>query len=203
MKLLKAVVIPPMIFVISTNIISCNKNIPAIVNNTVVNTTEMSFLHESTKLNVDISSPVIEDSTENIIELIDARILWIKEHLNSFICIEESNEDYYDGNYLVCRRFYQYLDSQSLSSSADVNSYTLYYDEHENLIYADIIRYRGPLYSIYIQDNELLHVEVGPFSSERGTYVNGNIADVEKIIKEDAYFIFILEDIAICLENAH
>lgn len=190
MKISKAVAILPMIFVISANVVGCNKNISTTVNNTVEN--------------MDISSSFTLDSVENIMECIDARILWIKEHSDGFTCIEEDiYKDCYDGNNLICRSFYQVLDSKSLSYSADANEYTLYYDEYENLIYADITHYRGPLYSIYIQDNELLHVEVGPFSYEGGVFVNGNIADVENAIKEDASFNFILEDFTICLENAH
>ncbi len=146
---------------------------------------------------------IVLGNVENIMEDIDARVLWIKEYLDTFTCVQgELYEDYYDGNDLVYRSFYQLLDSQSLSSFDDSDEYILYFDQSGNLIYSDIAHYRGPMYSIYFHENMLLHTEVGPFYTG-GTFASGSLTDVENAIKEDAYFNFILEDIEICLKNEH
>ena len=61
---------------------------------------------------------------------------------------------------------------------------------------------RGALYSIYFHNNELLHVEVGPFL-EGGLSINGGMEKVEAVIKKDSSFNFVQEDISSCLESAY
>ena len=58
---------------------------------------------------------------------------------------------------------------------------------------------RDRSYSIYYHNDKLLHVEVGPFI-KGGLFINGNMANVENVIKKDPSFAFVLEDNSLCLE---
>ena len=188
-----------MIFVISVLIMGCTKNAPITASSNVE--ANILFSNDAIHLSGDTQNSIAVDNVENIKEDIEARVLWIKEHLDTFTCVQgELYKDYYDGNDLVYRSFYQFLDSQSLSSSTDSDEYILYFDESGNLIYSDITHYRGPMYSIYFHENMLLHTEVGPFHTG-GTFVTGSLSDVENVIKEDSSYNFIMDDVAICLEN--
>lgn len=200
-KLLSIVVIAAMIGVTSATIVGCSKNIPVAVHNTMISKISMMSF-ESDDTNKITLSPAEDESIQSVMEHIDIRILGIKNNLDSFTCIDNNEElNYYDGNNLVCRWFYNCFEPESLSG-AEFVFYELYYDEYNNLIFADITHYRGPAYSIYFQNNELLHVEVGAATSER-TSVNGDITALEDAIREDAYLAFVLEDMAICLEHAY
>lgn len=199
MKVFKFSVITTLILAISVFIMACIKSNPITADSNVV--TNISSSDEGIRLNLDTPNFLAVDNVENIVEDIDARILWIKEHLDTFTCVKgELYKDYYDGNNLVYRSFYQFLNSQSLSSSTDSDEYILFYDESGNLIYSDIIHYRGPMYSIYFHENMLLYTEVGSFDAG-GAFAKGSLTDIENVIKEDASFDFILEDFTICLKN--
>ena len=128
---------------------------------------------------------------KHIMGKIEARVKQVKDRLNG-----EFYRDHYDRDNLMFRHFDRGVEGESLAV------YDLYYDEKGKLIYADITHYRGALYSIYFHNNELLHVEVGPFS-EGGLSINGGMEKVEAVIKKDSSFNFVQEDISSCLESAY
>lgn len=141
----------------------------------------------------------LSEDVKKTMDDIDKRVAWINNNLNSFTCREENDyTDYLEGNHLVYREFYNIVDC--FVSSRGASRYTLYYDENGKWIYADIARYRGALYSMYIQDNGIFHVETGPFE-QGGPVVNGDLTDVIHFVKEYPGFGFILEDYGLCLEN--
>ncbi len=135
--------------------------------------------------------------SENIIETIDKRVSSTNESMERLICEDgEFYKDYYDGNVLVYRSFTYDIDHESYAL------YDFYYDERGLLIYCDITHYRGPAYSIYFSDDDLYHVEVGPFIKD-GVFINGDLVNVENAIKEDSYYTFVLTDLALCLEHSY
>ncbi len=140
---------------------------------------------------VDSSKSLIGNDIENTMQKIDSRVAKIKNSLNY-----EYYKDYYDKGILVFRYFKHDFDKE-LSAE-----YNLYYDEQGKLIYAEITHYRGVLYSIYFHNDELLHVEVGPFF-EGGPYINGGMENVKAVIKKDSSYAFVLDDISLCLEHAY
>ena len=128
---------------------------------------------------------------DNIMHKIDSRVTKVKDLINY-----KYYKDHYDRVILMFRYFEHDFDQES---SAD---YYLYYDEKGKLIYAEITHYRDAAYSIYFHNDELLHVEVGPFS-EGGPSINGDMANVKDIINKDSSYAFVLEDISLCLEHAY
>ena len=151
---------------------------------------------------------------DNIIQDIDDRVSWIKEGLGEFIHkdgelfgghyegfsyeISENFRDYYYGDSLLHRIFSRDIDHENFVV------YSMFYGKYDNLIYAEMVHYRGAMYSMYFSEDALVHTEVGPFSySEGAPFVNGDLAHVKAVIKEDGFFVFILEDLAACLENAY
>jgi len=144
---------------------------------------------------IDAENSLAESDIDDIMQNIDERVLKINENL---VCPDGDtfSKDCYDGEILVYRRFACYFDHESSAS------YILYYDEYGYLIYADITHYRGALYSIYFHNDKLLHVEVGPFLTGE-SFINGGIENVESVIKKDDFYLFVLEDITICLEKAY
>ena len=127
----------------------------------------------------------------NIIKDIDDRVSLINNRINY-----DWYNDYYDGDIVMYRQFYNGVEGDSLTV------FFLYYDEEGKLIYADIGHYRAADYSIYFHNNVLLYVQVGPFYSE-GKFINGDINDVQVIITEDPIYTFVLEDLAFCLSHAY
>ncbi len=134
-------------------------------------------------------------STEDLNDImgeIDSRVKKINDGLN-----HELYKDHYDGDILM----YHYFD-RGVSEQDSYADYCLYYDEQGKLIYADISHYRGALYSIYFYNDELLHVEVGPFY-EGGISIKGDMKNVKDVIKKDPSYEFVLEDSSLCLEQAY
>lgn len=140
------------------------------------------------KLNKSLSAKDIKSAMQKT----DSRVKKVKDRLNG-----ELYKDYYDGDILMFRYFENGTEQESFTA------YWLYYDEQGKLIYADITHYRGAAYSIYFYNDELLHVEVGPFSYEDDLSINGDMADVKDVIKKDSHYAFVLEDNALCLEYAY
>jgi hypothetical protein len=153
-------------------------------------------------------------SVEAIIRGIDDRVEWIIRGLGQFIHKEgafwggnfegfayttnDGFADYYDDGILVYRRFIQVYDEYRFVW------YNLFYDEYGNLIYANITHYRGASYFIHFHNDDLLHVKVGPFSSSKeAPFIDGGLQHAKGIIEEHPYFVFVLEDLAVCLENAY
>ena len=79
----------------------------------------------------------------------------------------------------------------------------MYYGENGKLIFAEITHYRGALYSIYFHDDELLHKKIGSFNRTSEISINGDLAHVEAVIREDYRYAFVLDDLEICLEYAY
>lgn len=129
---------------------------------------------------------------ENIIRETDFKVKRTKSKKDF-----DFNRDYYDEDIPVFRHFENVIDHEQFTQ------YYLYYNEQGKLIYAEIAHYRGALYSIYYHEDELLHVEVGSFSKDSDVSVNGDMADVEAVIKKDSHYAFILEDNSLCLEYAY
>lgn len=129
---------------------------------------------------------------KSIMQNIDLQVKKIKNRINF-----NFNKEYYDGDIPVFRHFENGMEQEMFTQ------YYLYYNEQGKLIYAEITHYRGALYSIYYHKDELLHVEVGSFSYEGDLSINGDIADVETVIKKDSDYAFILEDNSLCLRNAY
>lgn len=129
---------------------------------------------------------------KNIMQKVDSRVKTIKDKIKDNFC-----KDYYDGDVPIFRYF-----ENDNNEQESVTEYGLYYDEQGKLIYADITHYRGALYSIYFYNDELLHTEVGPFS-EGELSINGDMADVEAVVKKDHSYTFVQEDISFCLEHAY
>ena len=140
------------------------------------------------KLALDSSKYFSDEDIKNIMHKTDSRVKKVKDRIN-----HNFYKDYYDGDIPMFRYFNNGMEQESLTE------YWLYYDERGKLIYADITHYRGASYSIYYHDDELLHVEVGPFF-EGGLFINGNMVNVETVIKKDPSYAFVLEDNSLCLE---
>lgn len=192
MKMSKISIILSLVIIFSVLIFAYCKN-NAINVSSPKNLTSMVSPKDNDKSDVDMPTPITEETTGSIIHNIDDRVSWIKECSKSFICKEgEGCWDCYDGNSLVHRSFFYNFDHESFVV------YNLYYDEFGNLIYADIAHYRSTLYSIYFHNDGLLYAYV-----DKGSYINGDLAHVEAVIKEDANYAFILEDLALCLEHAY
>ena len=128
---------------------------------------------------------------KNIMRKIDSRVTKVK-HITNY----EYGKDYYDKDILVYRYFKHVFGKESLAG------YDLYYDEQGKLIYAEIAHYRDALYNIYFHNDELLHVEVGPFG-DGDPYINGDMANVKSVIKKDPSYSFVLEDLSLCLGHAY
>lgn len=150
-----------------------------------------SSMLSNDKLSLDSSKHFSDKDIKNIMQKIDFRVEKIKDGIN-----HNFYKDYYDGDVPMFRYFKNGIEQESLTE------YCLYYDEQGKLIYADITHYRGASYSIYYYNDELLHVEVGPFY-ESGLSINGDMADVETVIKKDTSYAFVLEDNSLCLEYAY
>jgi len=143
------------------------------------------------KLELDSSTHLSAKDIENIMQKIDSRVTKVKDSLNY-----EFYKDHYDRDILVFRYFDHDLDKESFTE------YFLYYDEQGKLIYAEITHYRDAAYSIYFHNDELLHVEAGPFF-DGGPYINGDLANVKAVINKVSSYAFVLDDIALCLEHAY
>jgi hypothetical protein len=139
----------------------------------------------------DVSNPLTSDAVKSIMQDIDNRVSWIKVHID-----HQWYDDHYEGDTAIYRYFAQGVEDDS------VTTYFLYYDKYGKLIYSEIAHYRAALYSIFFHSNELLYVEVGPFHAG-GTFINGNISDVQTVIAEDPSYAFVLEDLAFCLSHAY
>ena len=127
----------------------------------------------------------------NIMQEIDSRVKEVNDRLK-----DEFYEDHYDNDILMFRYFDNGAEQESLTQ------YYLYYNEQGKLIYADIVHYRDALYSIYFNNDELLHTEVGPVS-EGELFINGDMENVKDIIEKDPGYAFVLEDYSLCLEKAY
>lgn len=152
-----------------------------------------SYLNADAVNNNVESGDITSESSDvkSIMQNIDLQVKKIKNRINF-----NFNKEYYDGDIPVFRHFENGIEQQSFTQ------YDLYYNEQGKLIYAEITHYRGALYSIYYHKDGLLHVEVGPFY-EGGLSINGDMADVETVIKKDSHYAFILEDNSLCLEYAY
>ena len=124
------------------------------------------------------------DVVKNIMQDIDNRVVWVQARIEY-----KWYEDHYDDDTVIYRSLEQGAEDDSLTS------YYLYYDERGKLIYAEIAHYRSALYSIYFHDDQLLHVEVGPFSYAGGLFIHGDISNVQVVITEDPSYAFVLEDL--------
>ena len=191
MKLYKVVGIIISIITVSLVLLAlCIKNIPdTSTKSTIVSNTASP--NSNDKLLMDTPKPLSSKDIKNIMKEIDSRVKKVNDRLNY-----EIREDYYDGDILIFRYFDNDMEQESYAQ------YCLYYNEQGKIIYADITHYRGALYSIYYHNDELLHVEVGPFF-EGGLFINGNMADVKAVIEKDPSYDFVLEDNSLCLEYAY
>lgn len=143
------------------------------------------------KLVLDSSKHLNVKDIKNIMREIDSRVKKVNDRLNG-----EFYKDHYDKDILMFRYFERGVEQESFAR------YYLYYNEQGKLIYADITHHRGALYSIYFHNDELLHVEVGPFV-EGGLFINGDVANVEAVIKKDPSYDFVMKDNSLCLEYAY
>lgn len=188
MKLYKVVGIIVLIIIVSLTLSVLHiKNAPDIsTKSTIVSNNASSDGID--KLALDSSKRLSNEDIKNIMHKTDSRVKKVKDKINY-----NFYKDYYDGDIPVFRYFNNDMEQESLTE------YWLYYDERGKLVYADITHYRGASYSIYYHNDKLLHVEVGPFI-EGGLFINGNMANVENVIKKDPSFAFVLEDTSLCLE---
>lgn len=143
------------------------------------------------KLDLYSAEDLNDNDIKNIMHKIDFRVKQVKNNINQNFYM-----DHYDGDILMFR----YFDTGDLQES--YTTYYLYYNKQGRIIYAEIAHYRGALYSIYFHNDELFHVEVGPFV-EDGLSINGNMADVETVIEKDPSYTFVREDSSFCLDNAY
>lgn len=151
-------------------------------------------------LEVDVSALSTEDDIGKTIQDINDRVLWINENLENLVCKDfDGYDDYYNENQLVLRKIFYKFSDEPYSPYA---WYELYYNEFEKVIYADIFHYRAAVYDMYFHNSLLLYTEVGPFKTG-GTFVNGDINQIEEAISKEEFFIFVLQDIEICLEYAY
>lgn len=198
MKVTKTFWIFIMIVIISTFIVGCAQR--GLIAASSLGEKNKST-NESVQSNENEPTSRTVDNAMSIMDNIDARVSWIKENLGNLTFRDEYDcEDYFDGNHLAYRKFYKIVDCPTATSEEDDNEYILYYDKNGKWIYADIIRYRAAVYSMYIKDNDIFHVEVGPFETG-GIAINGDLADVINFVKKNTDFGFVLEDYGICLEN--
>ncbi len=123
---------------------------------------------------------------------IDKSVSNTKEKLN-----HDLYRDFYEENILIYKFAQYYVDDETKTF------FYLYYDDLGKLIFADITHYRGASYTIYFENDELLYVNVGPFSTDSKIYAKGGIKEVKETIVKDDYYSFILEDIDLCLTYAY
>ena len=140
---------------------------------------------------MDSSMDLSAKDMKNIMQKIDSRVRKVNDSLN-----DEFYKDHYEKDVPIFRYFKRGVGQESLAE------YYLYYNKQGKLIYADITHYRDALYSIYFHNDELLHVEVGPFS-EGGLFINGGMENIKEVIKKDPSYAFVLEDSSLCLEYAY
>ncbi len=188
MKLYKVVGIIVFIIIVSLTLsVLYIKNAPdTSTKSTIVSNNASSDSND--KLALDSSKHLSDEDIKNIMHKTDSRVKKINDKINY-----NFYKDYYDGDIPMFRYFNNDMEQESLTE------YWLYYDERGKLVYADITHYRGASYSIYYHNDKLLHVEVGPFI-KGGLFINGNMANVENVIKKDPSFAFVLEDNSLCLE---
>lgn len=151
---------------------------------TIVSNTESSY--SSNEFALDSSKHLSDKDIKNIMKKTDSRVEKVNDRIHN-----NYYKDYYDGDIPM----FKYFENEELSAD-----YFLYYDERGKLIYADITHYRAASYSIYYYNDELLHVEVGPFL-EGELSINGDMANVESVIKQEPRYAFVLEDNSLCLEH--
>ena len=132
------------------------------------------------------------DTAEKIMSNIDNRVSWIKDRID-----HHWYNDYYDDDTVI----YRYFDCDAGSDS--FTTYDSYYNELGKLIYVEIAHYRAAQYSIFFNNNKLLHLAVGPFSYSGGPFINGDISDVQTVVADDPSYAFVLEDLAFCLCHAY
>ncbi len=123
---------------------------------------------------------------------IDKRVASTKEKLNS-----DYYREFYEENVLIYRFAEYYVDDETKIF------FDLYYDDLGKLIFADITHYRGAAYTMYFENDELLYVNVGPFSTDSNIYAKGGIKEVNEAIAKDNHYSYILEDIDLCLNYAY
>jgi len=159
-------------------IIDRNNNI-IISNNTDLEYTDTPYPLES------------KNCKSEIMKDIDKRVSWIEKRIN-----HQWYNEHRDGNITI----YKYIDYDADEESFSVS---LYYNDEGKLIYAVITHYRAEVYSIYFDNDELLYVEVGPYSIDGGVYIEGGITDVQVAITKYPHYAFVLNDLAICLSHAY
>ena len=141
-------------------------------------------------------------SQKAILQEINERVSWINENAEQSAKEEfsDDNADYgytqYINNILVCRYFSYYFDHERFAV------YVLYYSESGQLIYADISHYRGTMYSIYFQNDELFYVDVES-SIGKETSIRGGMEEINNAIETSDEYSFVLEDIRVCLAYAY
>ena len=192
MKLYKLVVVIVLLITVSLTLFGVYAKVTPNTGSKGVITSNATSSDSDDELSLDSSMHLSDKDIKNIMREIDSRVKEVKGRLNY-----EFYKDHYDRDIPVFRYFNRGVVEQD--SYAD---YCLYYNEQGKLIYADITHYRGALYSIYFHDDELLHVEVGPFS-EGGLFIKGDMANVKAVIKKDPSYAFVLEDNSLCLEYAY
>lgn len=188
MKLFKSVGITVFVIIVSLVLLVLY------INNTSDTSTKVSNNASSDsndKSALDSSKHFADKDVKNIMHKTDSRVKKVKDKINY-----NFYKDYYDGDIPMFRYFNNDMEQESLTE------YWLYYDERGKLVYADIAHYRDAAYSIYYHNDKLLHVEVGPYI-KGGLFINGNMANVENVIKKDPSFAFVLEDNSLCLEYAY
>lgn len=144
------------------------------------------------KLSPDLPEDISARDVKKLMEEIDSRVKEVKDKINY-----EWRETHYEGDILMFQCIERGDDEHE-----NYAVYYLYYDKQGKLIYVEITHYRAAAYSIYFHNDELLHMESGPFY-EGGVSINGNMKDVKDIVKKEPDYAFVLEDISLCLENAY
>lgn len=149
-----------------------------------------------------------EEMVSRLIEKIDERVSYVDEKKNY-----NWYDDCYEDDKLIYRRaFYEkemeyddngeligdwYYDRTNDTYYGEDVLYSMYYDENEKLIYADIRHYRSINYSIYFDDDKLLYVILGDIADIDG------MKEVKKFIKNDESYTYIITDIDNSLKYAY
>ena len=138
-------------------------------------------------------------NVESIVLETNERVLWILEQRGDYINRDADGmvhydgiltykkhgdyEELYDGDRLVRRDGHEFYDEIE-----GIVAYSLYYDDEERLIFADIIQYRHPSYCIYFYNDIVVRLAEGEFFDQT----------IHEILND-----FMLNAIRLCTENAY
>ncbi len=114
----------------------------------------------------------------------------------NYVYSEEYDSHFFEDNLV-------YIDFRLDDEKEKTVGYDLFYDENENLIYAEIYRDTN-IYNLYFNNDELRYVRMdyGPFC-DAAPYGNINIEYVKEIVNEYPVYEYVLDDIKVCFEYAY